>query len=165
MYREQLLVVEIIMSSCEPDSVVVRCDPAVVRTWRAISNTTVMLHRMMSAEETTNTKRTIQLLQTSPTRFQVQNWDLQKFSATKVEAQEAAKNFQQCVEELAGRNFAQNVEAAALAVMTRVLVRGLNARNGQTSRCCCVTVGNMCKLMTIRKNLVDDRGASFDLQG
>jgi len=75
------------------------------------------------------------------------NQDLQKFSATIVKAQEAAKNVPECVEELAGCIFVQNVEAPALAVITPVLVRGLNERSEQTKRRCCVIVDNMCKLI------------------
>merc|ERR550514_2562747 len=75
------------------------------------------------------------------------NQDLQKFSATIVKAQEAAKNVPECVEELAGCIFVQNVEAPALAVITPVLVRGLNERSEATKRRCCVIVDNMCKLI------------------
>jgi elongation factor 3 len=75
------------------------------------------------------------------------NQDLQKFSDTIVKAQEAAKNVPECVEELAGCIFVQNVEAPALAVITPVLVRGLNERSEQTKRRCCVIVDNMCKLI------------------
>merc|ERR1719463_303963 len=75
------------------------------------------------------------------------NQDLQKFSSTIVKAQEAAKNVQECVEELAGCIFVQNVEGPALAVITPVLVRGLNERNEATKRRCCVIVDNMCKLI------------------
>jgi len=75
------------------------------------------------------------------------NQDLQKFSATIVKAQEAAKNVPECVEELAGCIFVQNVEAPALAVITPVLVRGLNERSEQTKRRCCVIIDNMCKLV------------------
>merc|ERR1712190_238370 len=75
------------------------------------------------------------------------NQDLQRFSAVIVKAQEAAKNVPECVEELAGCIFVQNVEAPALAVITPVLVRGLNERSEQTKRRCCVIVDNMCKLI------------------
>jgi len=75
------------------------------------------------------------------------NKDLEKFGACIVKAQEAAKNVPDCVEELAGCIFVQNVEAPALAVLTPVLVRGLNERNEQTKRRCCVIVDNMCKLI------------------
>merc|ERR1712226_1256058 len=75
------------------------------------------------------------------------NQDLAKFSATIVRALEAAKNVQECVEELAGCIFVQNVEAPALAVITPVLVRGLNERSEQTKRRCCVIIDNMCKLI------------------
>merc|ERR1719174_2156716 len=75
------------------------------------------------------------------------NKDLEKFGACIVKAQEAAKNVPECVEELAGCIFVQNVEAPALAVLTPVLVRGLNERNEQTKRRCCVIVDNMCKLV------------------
>jgi elongation factor 3 len=72
---------------------------------------------------------------------------LEKFGACIVKAQEAAKNVPDCVEELAGCIFVQNVEAPALAVLTPVLVRGLNERNEGTKRRCCVIVDNMCKLI------------------
>jgi elongation factor 3 len=75
------------------------------------------------------------------------NQDLQKFSETIVRAQEAAKNVPDCVEELAGCIFVQNVEAPALAVITPVLVRGLNERSEQVKRRCCVIIDNMCKLI------------------
>jgi elongation factor 3 len=75
------------------------------------------------------------------------NQDLEKFSDTIVKAQEAAKNVPDCVEELAGCIFVQNVEAPALAVMTPVLVRGLNERAEATKRRCCAIIDNMCKLI------------------
>jgi elongation factor 3 len=75
------------------------------------------------------------------------NQDLEKFSSTIVKAQEAAKNVQGCVEELAGCIFVQNVEGPALALMTPVLVRGLNERSDQTKRRCATIVDNMCKLV------------------
>merc|ERR1719159_2081421 len=75
------------------------------------------------------------------------NKDLEKFGPTIVRAQEAAKNVPECVEELAGCIFVQNVEAPALAILTPVLIRGLNERSDQTKRRCCVIVDNMCKLI------------------
>jgi len=75
------------------------------------------------------------------------NKDLEKFTDTIVKAQKEAKNVPECVEELAGCIFVQNVEAPALAVMTPVLVRGLNERTEATKRRCCVIVDNMCKLI------------------
>merc|ERR1712159_920244 len=75
------------------------------------------------------------------------NKDLEKFTETIVKAQESAKNVPECVEELAGCIFVQNVEAPALAVITPVLVRGLNERSEATKRRCCVIVDNMCKLI------------------
>merc|ERR1719230_914234 len=75
------------------------------------------------------------------------NKDLEKFTGTIVRAQEAAKNVPDCVEELAGCIFVQNVEAPALAVITPVLVRGLNERSESTKRRCCVIIDNMCKLI------------------
>merc|ERR1719428_620014 len=75
------------------------------------------------------------------------NKDLEKFTKTIVKAQVAAKNVPECVEELAGCIFVQNVEAPALAVLTPVLVRGLNERTEATKRRCCVIVDNMCKLI------------------
>merc|ERR1711937_33590 len=75
------------------------------------------------------------------------NKDLEKFGSTIVKALESAKNVPDCVEELAGCIFVQNVEAPALAVITPVLVRGLNERSEQTKRRCCVIIDNMCKLI------------------
>jgi len=75
------------------------------------------------------------------------NRDLEKFTATIVRAQESAKNVPDCVEELAGCIFVQNVEAPALAVITPVLVRGLNERSEHVKRRCCVIIDNMCKLI------------------
>jgi len=75
------------------------------------------------------------------------NKDLEKFGACIVRGLEAAKNVPDCVEELAGCIFVQNVEAPALAVLTPVLVRGLNERNEGTKRRCCVIVDNMSKLI------------------
>merc|ERR1719440_2554587 len=75
------------------------------------------------------------------------NKDLEKFGATIVKALESVKNVPDCVEELAGCIFVQNVEAPALAVMIPVLVRGLNERAEQTKRRCCTIVDNMCKLI------------------
>jgi len=75
------------------------------------------------------------------------NQDLQKFASTIVKAQLEAKNVTECVEELAGCIFVQNVEGPALAVLTPVLVRGLKERSEMTKRRCCVIVDNMCKLI------------------
>merc|ERR1719440_2105799 len=75
------------------------------------------------------------------------NQDLEKFTSVIVKAQESAKNVPDCVEELAGCIFVQNVEAPALAVITPVLVRGLNERSEHTKRRCCVIIDNMCKLI------------------
>jgi len=75
------------------------------------------------------------------------NRDLEKFGTTIVKAMESVKNVVDCVEELAGCIFVQCVEAPAVSVLTPVLVRGLNERNEQTKRRCCVIVDNMCKLI------------------
>jgi len=75
------------------------------------------------------------------------NKDLEKFTGTIIKAQESAKNVTECVEELAGCIFVQNVEAPALAVIAPVLVRGLNERTETTKRRCCVIIDNMCKLI------------------
>jgi len=75
------------------------------------------------------------------------NKDLDNFSKTIVKAQESPKNVAECVEELAGCVFVQNVEAPALAVLIPVLVRGLNEKSEATQRRCCVIVDNMCKLV------------------
>jgi len=75
------------------------------------------------------------------------NQDLAKFGTSIVRSLEAAKNIPECVEDLAGCIFVQNVEAPAVSVLTPVLVRGLNERNEATKRRCCVIVDNMCKLI------------------
>jgi len=75
------------------------------------------------------------------------NKDLEKFTDTIVKAQMDQNNVPECVEELAGCIFVQNVEAPALAVITPVLVRGLNSRSEAVKRRCCVIVDNMCKLV------------------
>merc|ERR1719460_1136685 len=75
------------------------------------------------------------------------NKDLEKFGATIVKAQGSAKNVPDCIEELAGCIFVQNMEAPAVSLLTPVLVRGLNERSEQTKRRCCVIVDNMCKLI------------------
>jgi hypothetical protein len=51
------------------------------------------------------------------------NKDLEKFTETIVKAQESAKNVPDCVEELAGCIFVQNVEAPALAIITPARAR------------------------------------------
>merc|ERR1719305_1927820 len=75
------------------------------------------------------------------------NKDLEMFTDTIVKAQVKPETVPECVEELAGCIFVQNVEAPALAVLTPVLVRGLNERADATKRRCCVIVDNMCKLI------------------
>jgi len=75
------------------------------------------------------------------------NRDLSHFGATIVKAQESLKNVNDCVEELAGCIFVQNVEAPALAVLIPVLTRGLNERSEATQRRVCIIVDNMCKLI------------------
>merc|ERR1719238_2072534 len=80
------------------------------------------------------------------------NKDLEKFGSCIVKAQESSKNVPECVEELAGCIFVQNVEAPAVSVLTPVLVRGLNERTEATKRRCCVIVNNMCKLIDDPRN-------------
>jgi elongation factor 3 len=75
------------------------------------------------------------------------NQDLANFGATIVRAQESLKNVNECVEELAGCIFVQNVESPALAVLIPVLAKGLNERSEATQRRCCIIVDNMCKLV------------------
>merc|ERR1719183_1535666 len=75
------------------------------------------------------------------------NKDLEKFTDTIVKAQVKPETVPECVEELAGCIFVQNVEAPALALIAPVLVRGLNDRSEVTKRRCCVIVDNMCKLI------------------
>lgn len=80
------------------------------------------------------------------------NKDLEKFGGAIVRSLEAVKNVPDCVEELAGCIFVQNVEAPAVSVLTPVLVRGLNERTEATKRRCCVIVDNMCKLIDDPRN-------------
>jgi elongation factor 3 len=75
------------------------------------------------------------------------NKDLEPFIPVVVKANESAKNVPQCVEELAGCIFVQNVEAPALSVTVPVLWRGLNEKSEHVKRRCCVIVDNMCKLI------------------
>lgn len=75
------------------------------------------------------------------------NKDLDNFTPTIVKAQESLNNTAECIEELAGCIFVQNVESPALAIMTPVLIRGLKERTEATQRRCCVIVDNMCKLV------------------
>jgi elongation factor 3 len=75
------------------------------------------------------------------------NRDLANFTPTIVKAQESLQNTAECIEELAGCIFVQNVESPALAILTPVLVRGLKERTEATQRRCCVIVDNMCKLV------------------
>merc|ERR1712159_578483 len=71
----------------------------------------------------------------------------QEFVPVIVKANENQKNVHECVEQLAGCLFVQNVEAPALAILTPVLWRGLKEPSESVIRRCCVIVDNMCKLI------------------
>jgi elongation factor 3 len=64
-----------------------------------------------------------------------------------VKAAQSIDNTHACVEKLAGCIFVQNVETPALAAMLPVLSRGLNDKNEEVKRTCCLIVDNMCKVV------------------
>ena len=63
-----------------------------------------------------------------------------------VRAIQNPENVPECVEGLAGCVFVQEVEAAALAITTPILLRGLNGKT-DVKRKCCIIIENMCKLV------------------
>lgn len=75
------------------------------------------------------------------------NKDLEPFLPAVVDAASSIDKTHACVEKLAGCIFVQNVEAPALAVTMPVLTRGLNDKNEEVKRTCCLIVDNMCKLV------------------
>jgi len=75
------------------------------------------------------------------------NKDLEKFAPAIIKGLESDKNVPECVEELAGCIFVQNVEGPAVSILCPVLTLGLKNRNEQVKRRCCVIVDNMCKLI------------------
>jgi len=82
------------------------------------------------------------------------NKDLDPFLPVVLEAIEQQNKVAESVEKLAGCVFVQNVEAPALAITTPVLVRGLNARQEEVKRKCCVIIDNMCKLVDEPKEVL-----------
>merc|ERR550514_2102409 len=62
------------------------------------------------------------------------------------------ENVPECVEGLAGCVFVQEVEAAALAITTPILLRGLNGKT-DVKRKCCIIIENMCKLVNDPKEV------------
>merc|ERR1719284_1626090 len=75
------------------------------------------------------------------------NKDLEPFLPFVVKAAQSLTNTHECVEKLAGCIFVQNVETPALAAMLPVLSRGLNDKNEEVKRTCCLIVDNMCKVV------------------
>jgi len=75
------------------------------------------------------------------------NKDLEPFLPFVVKAAQSLDNTHACVEKLAGCIFVQNVETPALAAMLPVLSRGLNDKNEEVKRTCCLIVDNMCKVV------------------
>jgi len=82
------------------------------------------------------------------------NKDIEPFIPAVIKANRDIKCVPECVEELAGCIFVQNVEAPVLAVTTPVLQRGLNEKKDEIKRKCCVIVDNMCKLVEEPKELL-----------
>merc|ERR1719161_125827 len=75
------------------------------------------------------------------------NKDIEPFIPAVIRANQDIKSVPECVEELAGCVFVQNVEGPVLAVTTPVLQRGLNEKKEEIKRKCCVIIDNMCKLV------------------
>lgn len=75
------------------------------------------------------------------------NSDLLNFIPAVLTAIQKPETLPEAVEALAGCVFVQEVEAPALAVITPVLVRGLNGERVDVIRKCCVVIDNMCKLV------------------
>merc|ERR1719203_407079 len=82
------------------------------------------------------------------------NKDIEPFIHQVIRANQDIKSVPECVEALAGCVFVQNVEGPVLAVTTPVLQRGLNERNEEIKRKCCVIVDNMCKLVENPKEVL-----------
>ena len=82
------------------------------------------------------------------------NKDIEPFIPTVIRANADIKSVPECVEALAGCIFVQNVEGPVLAVTTPVLQRGLNERDEQVKRKCCVILDNMCKLVEDPKEVL-----------
>merc|ERR1719203_1031088 len=82
------------------------------------------------------------------------NKDIEPFIPAVIRANKDIKCVPECVEDLAGCIFVQNVEGPVLAVTTPVLQRGLNERSEEVKRKCCVIVDNMCKLVEDPKEVL-----------
>ena len=118
----------------ELDLMMVRCDllhGMSVASRLTCSSGVVPKNVQAVAAATTKTKRTIQFVDSSPLPCFKRRIKISRNYVTMVMAQEAAGNFLQCVEELAGRVSMQNVAATALALMRPVHVCGLKARHEQ----------------------------------
>merc|ERR1719421_1874649 len=74
------------------------------------------------------------------------NDDIAVFVPQLSEAIQTPEKVPETVEGLAGCIFVQEVEAAALAITTPVLLRGLNGKT-DVKRKCCIIIENMCKLV------------------
>merc|ERR1719428_2034824 len=74
------------------------------------------------------------------------NEDIAVFVPQMSAAIQNPENVPECVEGLAGCVFVQEVEAAALAITTPILLRGLNGKT-DVKRKCCIIIENMCKLV------------------
>ena len=81
------------------------------------------------------------------------NADLEPFIPVILEAFTNPGSINTSVEKLASCIFVQNVEAPALAIVTPILVKGLNDRKTETKRKCCVIIDNMCKLVEHPKEI------------
>jgi len=75
------------------------------------------------------------------------NTDLETFIPAVMNGLQKPETMPEAVEALAGCVFVQEVEAPALAVLTPVLLRGLNCDRVDVKRKCCVVIDNMCKLV------------------
>ena len=84
------------------------------------------------------------------------NEDIAVFVPQMSAAIQNPENVPECVEGLAGCVFVQEVEAAALAITTPILLRGLNGKT-DVKRKCCIIIENMCKLVNDPKEVARRR--------
>ena len=82
------------------------------------------------------------------------NDDLNPFIPIVLNAIIDVSKIPETVEQLAGCVFVQRVENAALSVTTPILIKGLNHRQTEVKRKCCVIIDNMCKLVEHPKDIV-----------
>ena len=82
------------------------------------------------------------------------NADLEPFIPVILESFSNPNSINSSVEKLASCVFVQNVEAPALAIVTPILIKGLNERKTETRRKSCVIIDNMCKLVEHPKEIV-----------